>query len=256
MGGSTGQFVWYELMTTDINAAKEFYGNVVGWNALDSGMPGMEYWMFASKNGPLAGLMTLPDEVKAMGVPPHWMGYVGVADVDATAAKATELGGNVLVPPTDIPNMGRFAIFTDPHGAAIACYSSSTEEESGESKQNEEGHVGWHELNAGDMPSAFDFYAQLFGWEKKDALDMGPAGTYQMYGQGECTYGGMMTKPAEVPVPSWNYYFNVPGIEAAIEKVTGNGGQVLVGPMEVPGGSHIVIGLDPQGAAFALVGPK
>jgi predicted enzyme related to lactoylglutathione lyase len=104
-----------------------------------------------------------------------------------------------------------------------------------------------------DHEAAYDFYADLFGWEKTDAMDMGEMGTYQMYGQGEETYGGMFNKPEDMPAPPhWLLYVKVPDVEAAAAKVTELGGQVLNGPMDVPGGDQIVQCMDPQGGVFAL----
>jgi len=80
-------------------------------------------------------------------------------------------------------------------------------------------------------------------------------GTYQLFKRGDTVIGGMMTKTADIPVPLWSYYINVDHIEAAVTRIHGNGGKILMGPHQVPGGSWIVQCLDPQGALFALVGP-
>ena len=119
----------------------------------------------------------------------------------------------------------------------------------------EQGRVGWHELFANDQASAFDFYAALFGWEKKESMDMGEMGVYQTFGIGDTTLGGMMNKPPEVPVANWHYYFNAGNIDEAAERVKSAGGQIVNGPMEVPGGDFILMGIDPQGAFFALLEP-
>jgi predicted enzyme related to lactoylglutathione lyase len=117
------------------------------------------------------------------------------------------------------------------------------------------GHTGWRELHAGDRERAFGFYSGLFGWTKAEALDMGPMGIYQLFATGGVPVGGMMTKTQAFPAPAWLYYFNVDDIEAAVVRVKDKGGQLLMGPHEVPGGAWIVQGRDPQGAMFALVGP-
>ena len=253
----TGRFVWYELMTTDIAGARDFYTKVVGWEAKDSHMSGMEYWMFHAGSEGIGGMMTLPEEAKAMGAPPHWLGYVAVKDVDASAAQVTAASGRIYVPPTDIPNVGRFAVVADPQGAVIALFKGSMEAPPETSNPMETaGHVGWHELYAAEWSSAFDFYAKLFGWVKKDAMDMGPAGTYQIYGTPDVTLGGMMNKIPEMPVPNWSYYFNVGNIDEAVDRVKAGGGQVIMGPMEVPGGGFVIKGIDPQGAHFSLFGSR
>ncbi|TIX38240.1 MAG: VOC family protein, partial [Mesorhizobium sp.] len=118
------------------------------------------------------------------------------------------------------------------------------------------GHIGWHELYTTDWTAAFDFYAEQFGWTKAGDFDMGPAmGTYQVFAFGGEPVGGMMNKPEQIPVPVWQFYFNVAAIDAAAKRVTDNGGKVIMGPMEVPGGDWIVQCTDPQGAHFALIAP-
>ena len=173
-----------------------------------------------------------------------------------SAEQAKRLGGGVLVPPGDIPNVGRFAVIFDPHKAPIAVFKGSGTMSETPFKPNTPGRVGWHELMAGDWKSAFEFYSKLFGWQKAEAMDMGPMGTYQLFSAGGETLGGMMTKPETVPHPFWTYYFNVEGINAAAARVTKGGGKILGGPMEVPGGGWIVQCMDPQGAMFALFGKK
>ena len=117
------------------------------------------------------------------------------------------------------------------------------------------GGVGWHELVAADWEKAWAFYSEIFGWQKADA-DIGALGTYQLFSAGGQTIGGMFTKPPMVPVPFWLYYFNIGDIDAAAKRVKAAGGQILKGPMEVPGGNWIVQCTDPQGAIFALGGTR
>ncbi len=253
MANPYGNFVWYELMTSDAKAGEAFYRDVVGWGAQDSGVPGVDYTLFTAASTPVAGLMTIPAEARADGARPGWIGYVGVESVDAAAAKVRELGGRVHKEPTDIPGVGRFAVAADPHGAVFALFKWQAPQAGAPPAPGTPGHAGWRELYAGDLAPAFDFYAKLFGWTKADALDMGPMGTYQLFAHDGGTIGGMMTKPAQVPKPFWNYYFNVDSVAAAVERVKRDGGEILVGPMQVPGGSWIIQGLDPQKAAFALV---
>jgi predicted enzyme related to lactoylglutathione lyase len=251
---SANTFVWYELMTTDLDAAEAFYAGVVGWNAQDSGMPGMRYTRMLAGSTPVAGAMTLPQEVCDAGGRPGWMGYIGVPDADAAVEKLTQAGGKVHRPPADIPGIGRFAVVADPQGATFALFQPHGGAQEPASPMSP-GHIGWHELYAGDGAEAFAFYSGQFGWSKGDAMDMGPMGTYQLFAAGGLPIGGMMTKPPAIPQPYWGFYFTVPEINAAVDRVKSGGGQVLNGPMEVPGGAWIIQGLDPQGAAFALVAP-
>lgn len=251
-----GQFVWYELMTTDTQAAKAFYGDVVGWGAQDTPMPGMNYTLFMLGDTHAAGLMDLPEEARRMGAPPSWIGYVAVNDVDASAEEAARLGGVVHVPPRDIPNVGRFAIVADPQGATLALFKSSRSEQGQPPAPMTPGHIGWHELAAADWLKAFAFYGDLFGWQKAETIPIGEMGVYQLFSAGGLPIGGMFNKPPMCPVPFWLYYFTVSDIDAAAARVAAAGGQVVMGPMEVPGGAWIVQGRDPQGAMFALVGMR
>lgn len=255
MSQSTGTFVWYELMTSDAEAATRFYQSVVGWEAKDAGMPGADYTILSVDGTGVGGLMTLPPDARAQGVPPCWTGYIGVDDVDAYVHRVTTAGGKLLREPGDIPGVGRFAVVADPYGAVFMLFTDSSGEMPAAVAGGTPGHVGWHELHAGDGAGAFAFYSGLFGWTKDQAMDMGPQGVYQLFATGGHAVGGMMTKMAEVPQPFWLYYFNVAALDAAVDQVTAGGGKVVVGPMEVPGGSWIVNCTDPQGAYFALVAP-
>ncbi|RQO60592.1 glyoxalase [Paucibacter sp. KBW04] len=249
-------FVWYELMTTDAAAATAFYSQVVGWSAADAGMPGMDYTLLSIGGSQIAGLMALTQDMRAAGVPSCWVGYVGVANVDAQAERIVKAGGTLHMPPTDIPGVGRFASFADPQGASLCIFTGSSEEQPLQPPVGTPGTVGWHELMALDGAKAWDFYAEQFGWQKKEAVDMGPMGVYQCFGGADQAFGGMMSKMPEMPVPAWGYYFNVEAIDAAVERVKAGGGQVINGPMQVPGGSWIINAIDPQGAMFSLVAEK
>jgi uncharacterized protein len=255
MSTAHGSFVWYDLMTTDTAAAQTFYRNVLGWSAQDAGMPDMSYTILSAGEIPLGGLMALPEEARNAGARPGWLGYVAVDDVDASAARAKQAGGAVHRAPADIPGVGRFAVIADPQGAVLTLFKGSVEQ-GPSAAPGSPGHVGWRELLATDWEPAFDFYSELFGWTKAEPFDMGPMGVYQLFATGGVTIGGMMTKPDSVPAPFWLYYFAVEGIDAATTRVQANGGQLLNGPHEVPGGVWIVQFLDPQGAMFALVGPR
>jgi uncharacterized protein len=256
MADVNGRFVWYELMTTDRAGARAFYRQVVGWKAQDSPMAGMDYEMFAAGETPVVGMIDQPEDARKMGAPPSWIGYIAVADVDATAAKVTAAGGTQYVPPRDIPNMGRFAVIADPQGAVFALWKSATADQDQPPAQQAPGRVGWHELYTPDPAAALDFYGRLFGWEKQETMDMGEMGVYQIFGFGDQMLGGIMTKPPNVPVSCWQYYFNVGNIDDAGERVKSAGGQIVFGPQEVPGGGFVVMGIDPQGANFALLGSR
>jgi predicted enzyme related to lactoylglutathione lyase len=255
MSDTGSRFVWYELMTTDKSAAEAFYEKVVGWQARDSGFGDGDYTILSMGEMMVAGVMVLPDEARERGALPGWIGYVGVPDVDAAAAHVAAAGGAVHRPPADMPEVGRFAVVADPHGAPFVLFRSASEPPGPRMAPDAPGTIGWRELHAGERESAFAFYAEVFGWTKADAVDMGAMGIYQMFATGGPPVGGMMTKTDATPRPFWLYYFNVDAIEPAVERVKQSGGQILNGPMPVPGGSWIVHALDPQGILFALVAP-
>jgi uncharacterized protein len=255
MVNSHGRFVWYALMTTDIEAAKAFYTKVVGWGTQDASTPGIAYTLFTAGKASVSGLMDLPEDARKMGATPRWIGYVGVNDVDAAADRIKRLGGVVHVPPTDVPNVSRFSLVADPQTATLALFKWLKPGQQQPAELGKPGRVGWHELLAADWEQAFAFYGELFGWQKADT-DIGPIGTYQLFSVGGQTIGGMFTKPPMVPVPFWLYYFNIGDIDAAAERVRAGGGQILEGPVEVPSGSWIARCTDPQGAIFALEGRR
>lgn len=253
-------FIWYELMTTDRKAAEAFYGAVIGWQASawqgkDGETPANPYTLMGPGEHRAAGAMDLPDHLKAAGVPPHWAGYVYVADVDATAEKAKGLGGAVHLPPTDIPGVGRFAVIADPQGVVFNIMTPASPEPPPAPPPGTMGLAGWHELVTTDQAGAFAFYSALFGWEKVRGHDMGPMGVYEILSIDGQERIGTFPKPPMIPRPFWLYYFTVADINAAADRTKAAGGEVLMGPHEVPGGSWILQGRDPQGAVFALVQP-
>jgi predicted enzyme related to lactoylglutathione lyase len=190
-----------------------------------------------------------------MGAPPHWLGYVGVNDIDAAADLVERLDGTVYVPPTEISDTSRFCLFADPQTATLGMMESIGSERMQPPDISAPGRVGWHELLAADAKKALGFYGELFDWQKADA-DIGATGTYQRFSAGGQTIGGILTKPPTMPVPYWLYYFNVADIDAAAEQVTAAGGEILEGPFQSPGGRWIVQCADPQGAIFALAGGR
>lgn len=245
-----GRIVWYELMTTDMKAAETFYTTVVGWTVAPfEGSPQpYDMWM-RDQQTPTGGVMTIPD---GMNFPPHWAMYVAVDKLEDTVAQIETLGGSSLSPVIEVPNVGRMRTMMDPQQAVFSVYETANDHQPDGPRQI--GDVSWHELMTTDAAAALKFYASLFGWQESSAMDMGPMGKYHIFKGGSYDLGGMMNKPAEmaqVP-PHWGMYFRVADVDAAAERVTANGGKVLNGPMEVPGGSRIVNCQDPQGAHFSL----
>lgn len=253
---NTGRFVWYELLTSDPKAALSFYTEVVGWKTQSFDK---DYTMWVGDQGPLGGVMLIPDQAKKMGAQPYWQANVEVANVDETVAKVKQLGGQVYHA-EDVPNVGRFAVIADPQGAVIAVFTPSSEMKSHDITKG--GEFSWHELYTSDHEAAFKFYNQIAGWERLGEFDMGPMGKYLLWGRGNKQLGGMMTKPKDMKGPTgqevpnaWMYYITTEDLEGALGRAKAKGARVLNGPMDVPGGQRIVQLLDPQGAAFALVTP-
>ncbi|ESQ87022.1 VOC family protein [Asticcacaulis benevestitus] len=246
----SSHFIWYELITSDIDVARAFYSEVIGWTVASSQTPGMDYRRIMAAGEGIGGMMTLPDP----SMTPAWFGYVNVADVDAEVTAFETAGGRVLWPANDDAGVGRMAMVADPQGAALYVMSPNGEGESPAFKSGALGHCGWNEYHATDWEKAFDFYAGRFGWVKNEAIDMGLAGTYQTFTVDGIQTGGMMNNP--IPQPVWLFYFNVPDIDVAMEALTQKGGAVQMPPMQVPGGQWALVARDPQGAMFGLLGSR
>jgi uncharacterized protein len=248
------RFAWYELLTTDVAAASAFYGKVVGWGAKDASTSGLAYTVVSAGDVPLGGLMELPEEGRRLGATPRWLGYVAVDGINATASQIARRGGAVLLPPTD-SNIGRVSVVADPQKATFALVDGLTYGSRQPGALDELGHVGWHELLAQDRNTVFDFYGELFGWQK-DAADADPSDFYHLFSAAGQAIGGMLTKLPSVPQPCWLYYFNVDDISAAAERVNAGGGRMLQGPIELSDNCWIARCVDPQGALFALQGAR
>ncbi|PYE88420.1 VOC family protein [Phyllobacterium leguminum] len=247
-------FIWYELMTSDLAGAEDFYKKVVGWNT--EAWPGeMPYVIAKAGETGVAGLMTIPEEAKAMGARPMWLAYIFAEDVDAATEALRKAGGKVYREPADIPEVGRFSVVADPGGAMFMLMTPSMESQPPLPDQTP-GTVGWNELYAADGPSAFDFYSSQFGWTKGQGMDMPDGGVYQLFDIDGKMRGAIMTKPESVPAPMWQFYFWVDGLDAALERVKQNNGKIVLEPMQVPGDSWIAGCIDPQGALFSLVSLK
>ncbi len=247
MANPHGSFIWYELLTPDPDAATAFYAGLLGWQA--SAHETQDGYRILSHGAEaIGGLMQAP-----AGVPPGWLGYLGVDDVDATVAGILADGGQVQMPARDIPGVGRIAMVTDPHGAPFYLMRGAGDRTSSSYAPDRVGHCGWNELGAGVLEQAVDFYARHFGWSRGESLPMGAMGSYQLMEQQGRAFGAIMAQQGGAP-PMWRFYFTVPAIDAAARRVRDRGGAILHGPVEVPGGDQILIGKDPQGAVFALVG--
>jgi predicted enzyme related to lactoylglutathione lyase len=247
-----GKFIWHELMTPDAQSAADFYSTVLPWTSEASTVPGYALWM----RGPVgvAGLMPQPQSVRDSGTPPSWLVYIAAPDVDATVEAAQRLGGKLLKAPTDIPGIGRFAVLSDPLGAAFAVFTPAMAPPPGGTPEPL-GRFSWHELATTDPLGALAFYAELFGWTRGPAHDMGAGGLYQIIEHAGVQIGGLHVLEDPSKPPRWLSYVQIEGLDAAIEAVGTLGGRVLRGPHVVPGGSRVAHILDPQGGLIALHEP-
>ena len=248
-----GLFVWHELNTTDIESAERFYSKVIGWKtrAWDPN-PAYKIWTMGREGR--GGLYSIHEERNAVPPPPHWLTYIGTGDVDATVRQAVELGGKVATPAYDVPGVGRMAVLHDPQGAMFAV---SAQVERSRYADPQLGEFSWHELMTTNWQTAFDFYSKLFGWEKMQAMDMGPQGIYQIYGAGGHQLGGIFAAGGlPPPGPQWLPYILVRDARKTAELVKELGAAVIQGPTEVPGGDWVFTGIDHQGAMFAVHSKK
>ncbi|MEM9523711.1 MAG: VOC family protein [Pseudomonadota bacterium] len=261
MRNEHGDFIWYELMTTDVAGAEAFYGDLVGWSFGDPGKGGIDYRMFSAGGVGIGGVLGLTREMRDAGARALWAGYIGVDDVDESVEAITAAGGGLLMPPKDIADVGRVAFVKAPDGAGFYVMRVATDapSESFASHAPRAGHCAWNELNTEDPDGARSFYGDVFGWVVAETMDMGPAGSYEMLKNGrdrDFMFGGLMKKPDEIPVSLWSYYFRVPNIDAAVRYVKSHGGQVVAGPILTPGSDFAITGVDPLGACFGVVGKK
>jgi predicted enzyme related to lactoylglutathione lyase len=257
-----GDFIWYELLTGDIGGAKRFYDAVVGWNVHERSDFPNDYRMIGRSDGKFAGgAMQLTDEMKKHGGRPIWLGYILVPDVDASVAAIERDGGRAMMPAFDIPGVGRVAMVTDPSGAPFYIMKPLPPEGDPNAKSDvfsvdQPQRVRWNELSTTDQDGAVDFYRRHFGWTQEGSMPMGEMGDYRFIQANGVNIGAIMRKPPQLPVSLWTYYIGVDDIDRTAEAIKAGGGQILNGPMEIPGGEFALNGLDPQGAAFGLVGPR
>lgn len=260
---ATGGFIWYELMTPDAESAARFYGPVVGWTIGANQMPdgGIDYHAITrSDGGYAAGLLALNDEMMGGGARPGWLGYVHVPDVDAEIAAFVAEGGTLVMPATTLESIGRIAMVTDPFGAPL--YLMTPRPPAGNPNAASDVFsidrpqtVRWNELCTPDDEAAIAFYGRRFGWTQEGAIPMGPLGEYRFLQNGGTAIGAVM-KQADFMQAGWTFYFGVEDIDDALAAVRANGGDVRGEPRQVPGGEFTFHAVDPQGAAFGLVGPR
>lgn len=248
-----GQFCWNECGTTDQDAAKAFYGQLFGWTAEDSEMPGERgtYTRFQLDGKDMCGLYTLMGPLA--GVPPHWIAYVNVESADATCEQAADKGGEILFPACDIPDVGRMAWLKDPQGAAFAVFEFGAFKGAGQVAP-EPGGFCWNEVMTTDAEAATAFYTSVFPWSPAP-MPMGDGSTYTMMMVAGAPAGGLMQMGpefGELP-PHWMGYVAVADCDATAEQAKALGGAVCHPPTDIPNIGRFAVLQDPQGAVFSVI---
>jgi uncharacterized protein len=248
-----GTFSWVELATTDQKEAVAFYRSLFNWDVNEQPIgPAETYSMFLLRGKEVGAAYTMRPEERQTGAPPHWNLYVTVRSVDDTVKRARELGAKLLAPPFDVMDAGRMAVLQDPAGAVFQVWQAK--DHIGAKLLDEPGTLCWSELTTRDTKAAETFYTQLFDWTAKhSAPDSGM--DYTEFSNQEKPGAGMMSMPAEMPpqVPSyWMPYFQVADCDASTGQAKQLGGNLMVGPHDIPKTGRFAILTDPQGAMFAL----
>jgi predicted enzyme related to lactoylglutathione lyase len=239
MSMSRSAFCRYDLRTTDPDAARSFYSEVVGLDF--TGAP-------SSKEPPPIAVWLLHEQARARGAPPHWLGQIGVGDVDATVARLLELGSERLGPTVRASDGAAFVSVRDPSGAVVAVRASTGSARGAP--------VAWHQLHTRDLDRSWAMYSELFGWTHTETLDVAdPVGGHRMFAWEDSGKSvGSMANTARWPGvhPHWLFYFPVTDIEDAVARVQARGGRLVASPAVLTHGDRIAPCEDPQGAAFGL----
>ncbi len=240
---------WVDLASPNPDESAAFYGGLFGWKAEDTGSTEETggYRMFSKDGEYVAGLAPIMNQ----GQPPAWTTYVSVEDADETTTKVTGAGGQAMMTPLDVTDVGRMAAFVDPTGAVFAVWQPRRHKGAG--IVNEPGSLSWNELQTRNAGGARSFYEAVFGWGVEEhALEHR---TYYEWKLGERSVGGMLEMgpefPPEVP-PNWFAYFGVEDCDAALQAATDLGARQMMEPMEVEAGRFGAV-MDPHGAPFAVI---
>lgn len=245
---NVGRFVWHELHTQDRPRAQKFYAQLVGWETKEVPMgPGEPYTLAQLGGKDNAGITR---SMAPASVPPHWLPYLAVDDVDAATARAKELGGAQLNAPMDIPEVGRFSVVRDPTGAAFALFKSAKAYPE-EPKTPPVGSFCWEELLTSDPEAAAKFYSALLGYTV-DSQEMGPIGTYRILKTGDRMRAGIMKMPPGVPHSHWLTYIAVKNVDESTRNARELGAKVMVEPQDIPNIGRFSVIDNPTGAGVAL----
>jgi predicted enzyme related to lactoylglutathione lyase len=243
-----GEFCWSDMGTKDIDAMVSFYTSVFGWKA-ENVMPpeaSVDYFMMRQNGKDVTAIGWKNDPSPQMLGP-----YIAVTDADATAARARELGANVIVEPFDIDDSGRMAVLQDPTGAVISLWQAGTG--IGATLRDEPGSMCWFELNASDLDLARDFYTNMFGYSVDDISDETIAYNVLLLDslpEEQRSVAGIYSS-ADLP-KGWTVCFAVDDADAHVERIRHGGGKVLSEPVDTPYG-RFAVAQDPGGATFSVM---
>lgn len=241
---------WCDMSSRDMDGAKAFYGALFGWTFETAPEPEAGgYTMCRLGEHAAAAMMPQQQEQIDMGIPPHWTMYITVDDVDATAGAVEAAGGSIMAPPFDVFTAGRMMVAVDKGGAVICFWQAG--ESIGSEVTNEPGAFTWAELSTGDPAADTAFYADLLGHEVVTA-DMGGPFVMTILKRGGEDVATVVPLMADGVPPNWMPYFAVDDCDAAMTQIEELGGQVHMGPVDIPPG-RFAIGADPEGAAFAII---
>lgn len=246
MSIDAGRFNWFEHMSNDVAAARRFYSEVLPWKVEDANMPGMTYPMIKVGEAPIGGFASLPAGVKD----PHWVSYLVVEDIEATARKVVANGGKALMDAFEVPGVGRMQPIADPQGAATILFrplAGTTEKTKGA------GTFHWNELWSPDPKAALGFYEKAFGYTHS-SMEMGGKTYYVLENDGTPRGGIMQTPVAGIPT-HWLPYVDVTDLDGTVLRVVRNGGKSEGDAIEVPGVGRFSFVRDPQGARLGLISP-
>ena len=253
-----GTFCWIELFTTNVNAAKEYYIKLFNWGIEEIATPDNQTYTMPQVDGkPMGGLFPLSNEMKANGVPPHWMSYVGVTSADDVTKKAKELGANIIKEPFDVGDYGRMSVIQDPVGAVFNLWQPTDQNSPGIAR-NVAGSLSWNELYTPDINKSKEFYCSLFGWEANTIeLNDSQIKEYVEFKQGEISIGGMMSIREDMDEnrihPHWMVYLAVNDCDENAALSERLGGKILYAPKHFPGVGKMAVIQDPQGAVYSTI---
>jgi uncharacterized protein len=246
-----GKFVWFEHLSRDARKAQAFYGEVLGWKARPFPADGSGYDMIftGDTDDTMIGGYAAPKRDRQ---PSHWISYVSVEDVDAAAKAATQNGGRVIEPPSDLPGVGRMARIADPQGAEICVFKNASGDPP--DAPTTHGRWLWNELHTSDPTKALSFYEKVLGFSHR-SVAMGPDATYHILSKDGVDRGGVTSHlPPGVP-PHWLPYVEVDDADATIARARKLGAAIPVAPSDIPGIGRFGVLEDPTGAVLAVMKP-